>query len=70
MGYSVDTDQTAFWSRSALFAYAILSKTLVYEILGYLLYTVQNLWEEILIAGKQTFFFEKGDKNLQLKSET
>ena len=50
---SVDPDQTApassgaVSSRSALFAYAILSVTLVYEILRHLLYpkyfSVQNL---------------------------
>ena len=34
MADSVDPDQTA---SSGLFAYAILSQTLVYEILGYLL---------------------------------
>ena len=39
MTNSVDPDQTAVWSGSALFAYAILSDTLVYEILGYLPYT-------------------------------
>ena len=37
---SVDPDQTApedaVWSGSALFAYAILLTTLVYEILGHL----------------------------------
>ena len=42
MANSVDPDQTApsgaVWSGSALFAYAILSETLVYEILGYLGY--------------------------------
>ena len=40
MANSVDPDQTApsgaVWSGSALFAYAILSETLVYEILGHL----------------------------------
>ena len=36
---NVDPDQTAS-SGSALFAYAILSATLVYKILGYLLYNV------------------------------
>ena len=38
MANSVDPDQTApsgaVWSGSALFAYAILSDTLVYKILG------------------------------------
>ena len=42
MANSVDPDQTApsetVWSWSALFAYAILSATLVYEILGHLPY--------------------------------
>ena len=40
MANSVDLDQTApsgaVWSESALFAYAILSETLVLEILGHL----------------------------------
>ena len=38
MGNSVDPDQTApaVWSLSALFAFAILSETLVFEILGHL----------------------------------
>ena len=38
MANSVDPDQTgplAVWSGSTLFAYAILSDTLVYEILGH-----------------------------------
>ena len=38
MANSVDPDQTAL-SGSALFAYAILSATLEYEILGNLSYT-------------------------------
>ena len=37
---NIDTDQNApegaVWSGSALFAYAILSETLVYQILGHL----------------------------------
>ena len=40
---SVDPDQTAkgaIWSGSALFAYATLSETLVYEILEHLLYCI------------------------------
>ena len=41
MAKSVDPDQTAptgaVWSGSALFAYAILSNTLMYEILVHLL---------------------------------
>ena len=42
MANSVDPDQTApsVWSGSAMFAYGILSDTLVFEILGYLPYTV------------------------------
>ena len=40
MANSVDPDQTApsgaVWSGSALFAYAILSETLVFEFLGHL----------------------------------
>ena len=47
MANSVDPDQTApsgaVWSRSALFAYVILSDTLVFEILGYLLYNFNKL---------------------------
>ena len=43
MAKSVDPDQTApseaVWSDSALFAYAILSETLVFEILGHLQYS-------------------------------
>ena len=42
MTNSVDPDQTApsgaVWSGSALFAYVILSDTLVYKILGHLTY--------------------------------
>ena len=42
MANSVDPDQTApsgaVWSGSALFAYVILSDTLVFKILGHLLY--------------------------------
>ena len=42
MANNVDPDQTApsgaVWSGSALFAYAIMSKTLVYEFLEHLLY--------------------------------
>ena len=44
MANSADPDQTApegaVWSGSALFAYAILSYTLVYKILGHLPYTL------------------------------
>ena len=44
MANSVDPDQTApsgaVWSRSALFAYVILSDTLVFEILGHLPYPI------------------------------
>ena len=39
MTNSVDPDQTAVWSGSALFAYVILSETLVFEILGHLPYS-------------------------------
>ena len=43
MAKSVDPDQTAssaaLWSGSALFVYDILSKTLVFKILGHLRYT-------------------------------
>ena len=35
MSNSVDPDQTALKEQSPLFAYAILSDTLVYESLGY-----------------------------------
>ena len=45
MANSVDPDQTApsvaVWSGSALFAYVILSGTLVFEILGHLPYLSQ-----------------------------
>ena len=52
MANSVDPDQTApsgaVWSGSALFAYAILSATLVYEILGHLpffvVYSKSAVW--------------------------
>ena len=44
MPNNVDPDQTApsgaVWSGSALFAYAILSDSLVYKILGYLPYSL------------------------------
>ena len=43
---SVDPDQTAasgaIWSGSALFAYHILSETLVYRILGHLPYFITD----------------------------
>ena len=39
MANSVDPDQTAVWSLSVLFAYAILPETFVCEILGYFPYT-------------------------------
>ena len=42
MANSVDPDQTApsgaVWSGSTLFAYTISSETLIYKILGHLLY--------------------------------
>ena len=41
MANSVDPDLPAVWSGSALFAYVILSDTLVFEILEHLLY----VWE-------------------------
>ena len=47
MANSVDPDQTApsgaVWSGSALFAYVILSDTLVFEFLGHLPYK-ENQW--------------------------
>ena len=46
MGTPVQTAHSgAVWSGSALFAYAILSETLVYKTLGHLLYskTVQKI---------------------------
>ena len=47
MANSVDPEQTAssgaVWSRSALFAYVILSETLVFEFLGHLQYTGHKL---------------------------
>ena len=44
MANNVDPDQIApVWSGPALFAYAILSETLVYKILGHLTYPLQNL---------------------------
>ena len=59
MANSVDADQTAapgavwsegaVWSGSALFAHIIISETLVFEILGHLLYMTWQLiyfyWE-------------------------
>ena len=45
MANGVDPDQTsprAVWSGSALFAYVILSETLVFEILGYLRIYLQS----------------------------
>ena len=47
MANSVDPDQTApsgaVWSGSALFAYVILSETLVFEFLGHLPYPYLDL---------------------------
>ena len=40
MAYSVDPDQGAVWSGSALFAYVIFSDILVFQILGQLPYSV------------------------------
>ena len=52
MANSVDLDQTApsgaILSGSALFGYAILSDTLVFEILGHLLYAQDDLYLCIL----------------------
>ena len=45
---SLDPDQTAVWSESALFAYAILSETSLYEILGQLPF---NLLKNIMKKG-------------------
>ena len=47
MENSKDTDQTV-WSESALFAYAILSDTLVYKIVGYLPYL--QVPQEVLVS--------------------
>ena len=48
MANSEDPDQTApsgaVWSGSALFAYGILSETLVLEILGHLPYPIIIVW--------------------------
>ena len=45
---SADPDQTApegaVWSGSALFAYVILSDSLVFEILGHLPYSIKQIW--------------------------
>ena len=54
MASSLDSDQTApseaVWSGSKLFAYAILSDTLVYEILGHLLYCLtQDIFGTLLL---------------------
>ena len=53
MANSVDPDQTApsgtIWSGSALFAYAIVSEALRYEILGHLLYLCeQNTYKNFI----------------------
>ena len=56
MANNVDTDQTALsgtvWSGSALFAYAILSETLVYEILDHLqlLYMYGKLYANFVLT--------------------
>ena len=54
MAYSVDPDQTApsgaVWSGSALFEHAILSGTLVYEILGHLSYFIINTYSYKMFA--------------------
>ena len=48
---NVDPDQTApegavWWSGSTLFAYAILSEILVYEVLGHSLYSLKLLLQQ------------------------
>ena len=56
MANSVDPDQTAplgaVWSGSALFAYAIFSETLVFEILRYLLCFCGEVKKESLFGWK------------------
>ena len=56
MANSVDPDQTApsgaVWSGSALFAYVILSETLVFEILGHLPY-ILNLFAYVYCPTKK-----------------
>ena len=57
MANSIDTDQTAssgaVWYGSALFAYVILSDTLVFEILRHLPYlqqSMQSLTEAVVLC--------------------
>ena len=52
MANSVGPDQTAVWSGSALFAYVILSETLVYEILGHstYLFIMHFIWSYFFIV--------------------
>ena len=64
MAKSKDRDQTAplgaVWSGSSLFAYAILLDTLVYEILGHLLYFIScELSAKQMIHMQCQAFFEK-----------
>ena len=57
MANSVDPDQTApsgaVWSGSALFAYVILSETLVFEFLGHLPYMMNKASDKV---NKQTLY--------------
>ena len=61
MSNDVEPDQTAplVWSGSALYAYAILLGTLVYEILGHLWYIIwnQTLEQGLLSQGYQNVQF-------------
>ena len=64
MANSVDPDQTApsgaVWSGSTLFAYEILSDTLVYAILGHLPYlSTYEHWSSVHISQMKSsvFFF-------------
>ena len=66
MANSVDPDQTApeaVWSGSTLFAYAILSDTLEYEIVQHLQYIVSTwkkcLGEVLLMSNLANVFGEK-----------
>ena len=63
MANSIDPNQTApsraVLSGSVLFAYDILSATLVYEILGHLLYPFKSRWlvkKEYLVIIQRYFF--------------
>ena len=65
MANSVDPDQTApegaVWSGSALFAYIILSETLVFEILGHLPYHNLNFVTKILQMLPNMSIFREGE---------